>query len=509
MSSPAAETQDSWGEFSLRKPSLAAGAAVITTAAVCLLIPSPAAGAVVGIATGLLVAWLILLRHERAYRAEIAALESEVNSLDGVLREARLTRDPLEDRSASRDLEQLRERLSVRALDLARRAGQVRGELETLRGIVDAVDIPVFATTPSGHLVLCNPAFERLLERPRGAVVGLSIEEVLPQTPLLEVLEHAQAGAADQAQISLRTPVGERVFQVSAVPTRGPGNPHGGVVVALRDVTELAEAVRLKTDFVANASHELRTPIASIRAAVETLGAASDDPAMIQRLTKMIAGAVERLEEMIADLLDLSRLEQPDLEPTIEEVDLADVVAQLTAMLETPCQERGLRIEADLHPAFARLRTDPHLITLILRNLVENATKFAHEGTAIRVVARPLPPEGDGLAGARIDVVDRGIGIPLKLQQRVFERFYQVDPSRTRQQTRRGTGLGLAIVKHAVRQLGGDIAVESVWQEGTTMSVTLPNALPREAAGDAPAAATGAAGPRPDPGAAPGAAPSA
>jgi two-component system phosphate regulon sensor histidine kinase PhoR len=255
--------------------------------------------------------------------------------------------------------------------------------------------------------------------------------------------------------------------------------------------------VQLKTDFVANASHELRTPIAAIRGAVETLGIAADDRAMSDRLRRMIADHVARLEAMISDLLDLSRLESPELRVRAEPADAHALCAQMRELFAPALDARTLRLEADLAPELAHLVCDPTLLELILRNLVENACKFAREGTAVRIVGRaaevtpapdtPWQPSADaaGRAGLRLQVIDEGQGIPLRDQARIFERFYQVDPSRDGSKQRRGTGLGLAIVKHAVRRMGGRVGVQSVWQQGTTMTVELPAcvALPAEITG--------------------------
>jgi two-component system phosphate regulon sensor histidine kinase PhoR len=258
--------------------------------------------------------------------------------------------------------------------------------------------------------------------------------------------------------------------------------------VTLRDVTELVKASELKADFAANASHELRTPIASIRGAAETLtGPARDDPAMLDRLTGMVAANAARLEALVNDLLDLSKLESADTPAAIAAVNLGDVVAGLREQFEAICIRKGLRIVAEIDPRAATIRTDPVLLDLILRNLVENATKFARDGTPVVVSAEPAPippdpvnppPAGlEGATGVRIRVRDEGLGIPIAHQQRIFERFYQVDRARTGGSVQRGTGLGLAIVKHAARRLGGQVGVESVYQQGTTMVVELPRCL--------------------------------
>jgi signal transduction histidine kinase len=241
----------------------------------------------------------------------------------------------------------------------------------------------------------------------------------------------------------------------------------------------------MKTDFVANASHELRTPIASLRIAVDTLAAIGDeDPAMRERLLGVVASSTARLEEMVRDLLDLSRLEGADQRPAVLPVDFGALGAELADMYKEACAARRLELRVELDPpALDGFESDRALLLLVLSNLVDNATKFAFEGTAVRVVGTLLPEKG-GRRAARLEVIDRGIGIPLDQQQRVFERYYQVESARTGT-ARRGTGLGLAIVKHALKQLGGTVRVESVWQEGTRMTVEVPegSALGRGAQG--------------------------
>ena len=159
--------------------------------------------------------------------------------------------------------------------------------------------------------------------------------------------------------------------------------------------------------------------------------------------------------------------------PARELVSMSAMFAEVEQMFEEVCRTRRLRIEADLDPNATEFISDPRLLEMIIKNLVENATKYAFEGTTIRISAMRVTPESTSSAKPpiRISVSDQGVGIPISLQQRIFERFYQVDGARSGPTDRRGTGLGLAIVKHAIKRLGGSISVESVWQQGTTMSI--------------------------------------
>jgi two-component system, OmpR family, phosphate regulon sensor histidine kinase PhoR len=373
----------------------------------------------------------------------------------------------------------------------AARQSQER-EIANARAMLDAVVSPVIATDSSGQAVMCNNATLAFFGKRPAPVVGSAIDELFSQSEVRELHAGAMAGQVRQAQLRFPRPEGVRVYQVVAAPFQmvRPGAAVGmnetgmnetGVLLSLRDVTELAMALQLKTDFVANASHELRTPLSSIRAAVETLAdGAWDDAAMRQKFAGMIQNNVVRLEELVRDLLDLSRLESPDAPVNIEVVRTDAIAESLTEVFEAAASERRLTIAFELDPRVQTLHTDAKLLTLVLKNLIDNSIKYAYADTTVRVVGTILPGEQAGSTrrlGVRFDVIDRGLGIPIGHQARVFQRFYQVDAARTGSPAKRGTGLGLAIVKHAVKRLGGTVGVESVWKEGTTMRVDLPDCV--------------------------------
>lgn len=406
---------------------------------------------------------------------------------------------------------------------LAARAAQA----EELRAVVESADEALLVTDARGVVVLCNQAAGAALGLAGDRAVGRPLVDAVTHEGFLRLHEAALAGAVRRGQVRLPGPTGVRVYDVTASPVwaRGgeraaigaggadagePGTvrdaPSAGVVVTLRDMTELAAALQVKTDFVANASHELRTPIASIRAAAETLGDEHDDPAMRARLVRMIAEHAGRLQDLVDDMMDLSRLESPERDPVPTLVRMHEVAASLGKTFEAVCGARRVGLAFEVRPGAEAIWTDRELLMLILRNLIDNATKFADERSTVRVVATPIDGAGSAgaraseAAGVRLDVIDRGMGIPLNQQQRIFERFYQVDEARGAVAGRRGTGLGLAIVKHAVKRLGGSVRVHSVWKQGTTMTVELPSLRAgdsREPANaDASPGAESGAGPR-------------
>ncbi len=468
----------------------AAGVLLLLAGLLAALLPVPrwlAAGAAVGL--GAAAGWVFLAGRGAEREPRDLALRARIA---GIARGPGTRRGNTEPPSADDDLDALERRLADGA---AREADHRR----RLLALLDAVDAPVVATDDRGDVTLCNRAAEALVGTRADTLLGRPVDEAFTQADLLRLHASARAGRPGQERVRIARADGVAVFEASAVPVPAPADARGGapqavfpVVITLRDVTELSRAVQVKSDFVANASHELRTPIAALRIAVETLQSeAPEDSAMRDRLLSVIESNTTRLEEMVRDLLDLSRLESPDVPVRVGPVPASELREALSPLFEPVCRERSLSLVFDFAPELEGMRTDRDLLSLILKNLIENATKFAYEHTDVRVVGRAAggasPDGGRGGGGGcggsngravRFDVIDQGIGIPLSQQQRIFERYYQVDPSRTGMSPGRGSGLGLAIVKHAVRNLGGAVRVHSVWKQGTTMTVELPGVLP-------------------------------
>jgi two-component system, OmpR family, phosphate regulon sensor histidine kinase PhoR len=368
--------------------------------------------------------------------------------------------------------------LHARADEADREMERHRGEYATLVSLVQAAPEPVLATDAQGRISLCNDAAAALLGLDAQRVPGRPIAEVFTQEEVMRLHEEAARGRAVRREMRVTRAGGVRIWEIAAA--RVGGGTSAAVVMSFRDITEQARAMQVRSDFAANASHELRTPIAAMRVAMDTLqGLGEDeDPAVRAKFTAMLARNIERLEAMVRDLLDLSRLESPNLEVRTEHVSVEILETDLRPMFERVLRERNLTLGFEFPADLRELNTDRNLLLLILSNLIDNATKYAFEGTQIRVAGARA-----GGGGVRLEVVDRGIGIPLDQQQRIFERYYQVDSARSVGAARRGTGLGLSIVKHAIRRLGGTIRVESVWQQGTRMIVEIPAAAPGQSGG--------------------------
>jgi signal transduction histidine kinase len=242
-------------------------------------------------------------------------------------------------------------------------------------------------------------------------------------------------------------------------------------MLALQDVTRARRLDAVRRDFVANASHELKTPIASIQALAETMADAStQDPPSVPRFAEQLRGEVERLTRVVSDLLDLSRLEGG---PAVTgSVRLDELIQEETERLGDRARRGGLELEVKSAEPLLVAGSDREL-RLMVRNLVENALQYTGPGGKIEVDVHGE----DGQAVLRVS--DSGVGIPSRDRDRIFERFYRVDRARSRETG--GTGLGLSIVKHVVENHQGTVSVDSELGKGSTFTVKLPLALPAHA----------------------------
>lgn len=360
-----------------------------------------------------------------------------------------------------------RSRSSTAAAARARRVEQLEQRLEAAeeaRGRMDLVLSSmlegVILFGPDGRTVFANAAAERHL-----GPVPRTIDTLLP----LAIREGARRAGSVREPVSADAEVGSpsRWLRASALPVRDDGT----VLLVVRDVTEAKRLDAIRRDFVANASHELKTPAASIQAAAETIQTASlDDPSVIPRFATQLEREAMRLSRIVGDLLDLSRLESgSELD---EAVALDAVVRDEVERFEAPAAESGieLRVEADPVP---RVRGSGRDLALLVRNLIDNAIRYTHAGGRVDVT---VSADGGDLV---LVVADTGVGIPQRELPRIFERFYRVDRARSRETG--GTGLGLSIVRHVVENHGGHVTVASELGRGTRFEIRLPTASERRA----------------------------
>jgi two-component system phosphate regulon sensor histidine kinase PhoR len=240
-------------------------------------------------------------------------------------------------------------------------------------------------------------------------------------------------------------------------------------VLVLHEVTELRRLETLRRDFVANVSHELKTPLTAIRGLVETL---EDDDAMPAELRRRFLGKIrvqgEHLAAQVADLLTLSRLESLERPLEMERMDLRDLARQALALHQGGAEERGLVLAAEIPDGPLVVKGERAALVQALGNLLDNALKYTPAGGTVTLRLR-----ADG-SRTLFEVEDTGIGIEPRDRERIFERFYRVDRARSR--ALGGTGLGLAIVKHVAQRHGGRVAVASVPGQGSVFTLSLPPA---------------------------------
>ncbi len=362
---------------------------------------------------------------------------------------------------------------------LADRIAQLEEDRQLLRTILSGMVEGVVALDAAQRILFVNDRATALLELSAKTTVGRRLWEVVRHRPLLDVVSRALSQAEpSRAEIH---PFGARLRPAGAwspdpppagrsltvYAARLPGPPPQGVVLVLHDTTELRRLERLRQDFVANVSHELKTPLSVIKANIETLllGAMEDAEHRGQFLDR-IARQSDRLYALILDLLSLARIESGD---ALFEFQSVPIVTVLRACLErhlARAAARGQTLTFEDDGTNPTVWADEEALEQIFSNLVDNAVKYTPDGGQIRIGWRH---EADCLC---VSVSDTGIGIPETDLPRVFERFYRVDRARSRELG--GTGLGLAIVKHLVQAMNGSIRVASQVGQGTTFIVCLP-----------------------------------
>lgn len=380
---------------------------------------------------------------------------------------------------------------------LAAQLETIDGQRRTLQSLIAQLHEGVVVADASRRVVLVNPASLRLLGVPRGAgparaLEGRAIEDCIPHPELQHLLSadtsRASGGQPEhvrQVRIETRTEEGELVLLARTSEIILPGRagdaedgaappPLFGRLLVLTDVTDLSRMMQMKADFAANASHELRTPLSAVRAAVETLLQIdfTHDADSARHFLGVVDRHSSRLEALVADLLSLSKIESSPGLFQPETLPLSDLICDLRTRFEERIVAKGLVWHVDSPPLLKTMHVNPHLLRLVLDNLLENSIKFTDTGGQLRLSFRQVD---DHQAAVAVEVSDTGCGIPEEEQARVFERFYQVE--RARSGAARGTGLGLSIVRHAVAAMKGTVELKSRLGEGTTITIVIPQPL--------------------------------
>jgi two-component system phosphate regulon sensor histidine kinase PhoR len=284
------------------------------------------------------------------------------------------------------------------------------------------------------------------------------------QPPLEEITEEViRTGIGITREVAIYVE-GRGEYEVSVVPVRGESGP-AAWLLSIEDLRPERQMTNLRREFVANASHELKTPLTSIRGYAETLlQGGLEDVANRERFVETIRTQAEKLEALVDDLLQLADLDRPDAAPDLKDWDISAIVRELASSFEDLAARRGLRLDVEAPPGI-RARADRKRLELAIRNLIDNAIKYTDAGAITLRVERTS-------SAIRVSVSDTGRGIEPEHLPRLFERFYRVDQGRSR--ALGGTGLGLAIVKHAVLLHGGQVGIDSKVGEGSSFWFEIP-----------------------------------
>ncbi|MDA1054632.1 MAG: ATP-binding protein [Planctomycetota bacterium] len=354
--------------------------------------------------------------------------------------------------------------LASRINELDQKGREFAENSERLEAVLGGMIEGVLAVDGGQRILFANRAAHALLEFATRDVVGRPIWEAV-RNPMIQEVVRKALETRPHERIELELPRSQSIVQLSA--TRLPGDPCPGVILVLYDVTELRRLENIRQQFVANVSHELKTPLTSIKAYTETLlGGAIDDPEHNREFLRRIEEQAERLHSLILDLLRLARIESGADAFVLAAVSLGETVDSCAEEHAVVAESKQLTLNIQPAPSAISVLADAEGLRTILDNLVENAINYTPAGGQVEI--RWCAEESMAL----LEVTDTGVGIAAEHQARIFERFYRVDKARSRELG--GTGLGLSIVKHLALEFGGNVEVASELGKGSTFTVRLP-----------------------------------
>ncbi|MDD4954005.1 MAG: ATP-binding protein [Candidatus Omnitrophica bacterium] len=355
--------------------------------------------------------------------------------------------------------------LNKMAQGLQEKIREIEVKNQHLVAILESMAEGIIVLDKNSRLLSINSVTEKIFAITKHGSEGRGLLEVIPNNDIAEITSYIlREGKFISRELSMVFPA-EKIFRIDASPVFGSGQVSGCLLV-IHDITRIRELETMRRDFVANVSHELKTPLTSIKGFVETLlEGAIDDKENSRHFLEIIRSHADRLDALVSDLLMLSRLESQQIPLEKEEVDLKGLADTVLAGFKSQLRKGSIQAANDL-PHDLIVQADRSKIEQVFTNLIDNAIKFNHQGGTLRIYSQDA---GDKI---KITVEDSGIGIPPKDIPRIFERFYRVDKARSRELG--GTGLGLSIVKHIIESHGGSVGVETTEGLGSKFRFILP-----------------------------------
>lgn len=364
------------------------------------------------------------------------------------------------------EIGQLGDMFNLMTLRLKETLEEIQGEKHKVEAILTHMADGLLALDSSGRIIKLNPAAEQMFMTTEAEVLSRLPGEIWPDLKLEGALDQA---LTEGRSLTQEVRFGKQVLLAHVTPLQGERNQPAGMVVVFHDITELERLEGMRREFVANVSHELKTPLTTVKSYVETLlDGAADDVGLRARFLEVVGAETDRMTRLVRDLLHLSELDQGAYGWDIRPHELPPLVEECIGRLEVPARKKGLQVVRRFDPATPPALFDRDKLQQVLLNLLANAIEFTPPGGEILVEIRSKG------ATVWVSVKDSGVGIPKEDLPRIFERFYRVDKARSRMLG--GTGLGLAIARQIVELQGGAISIESSPGQGTEVLFSVPSA---------------------------------
>ena len=365
------------------------------------------------------------------------------------------------------EIGELADTLNKMAQNIEDKIKEVKTQNQKLAAIFNSMIEGVIVVDKEGHIISINPTIEKIFEISKKDVEKKAFLEAIRNNDISDVISSVlKKGQPVSAELTLMYPV-RKISEVNATPIFD-NNEVTGCLVVIHDITEIRKLETVRSDFIANVSHELKTPLTSIKGFIETLlEGALDDKQNNRSFLTIIQEHAERLNNLVNDLLSLSHLESKEITLDKDNMNLRQLVEGVILGFKAQLKKRNIEVKDELPPNLS-IKLDKNRIEQVITNLIDNAIKFNKEKGNIKIYNQ------DANGRIKIIVEDSGIGIPEKDITRIFERFYRVDKARSRELG--GTGLGLSIVKHIVELHNGSVGVESTEGFGSKFWLVLPKA---------------------------------
>ncbi|GIP33718.1 two-component system histidine kinase PnpS [Paenibacillus sp. J2TS4] len=372
------------------------------------------------------------------------------------------------------EIGQLGGAINTMADSLQMQVNRIQENESRLKSVLDNMPSGVMMADLSGKIVLTNRAVEEILGFLAEELLGtLYTEAKLPFELKQMIRECLESHDPIHDEMIVYFPE-ERILEANVSPMARSDEEWSGILIVLHNMTAVRRLERVRSEFVANVSHELKTPVAAVKGFAETLlSGAMNDVDTARSFLQIIYDESERLNRLIGDILELSKIESRRIPLQFSPVDMELFVEQTTHVIQAEAEKKGIRLEASVTPNLF-LEADEDRLRQIMNNLLSNGINYTPEGGRVRIDVRPadMDEKSGSYDKVRITISDTGMGIPKKDLPRIFERFYRVDKARSRSSG--GTGLGLSIVKHLVELHKGTITVDSESGIGTTFIIELP-----------------------------------